>query len=365
MKILLLGGTGAMGEHLASILCKKDHDIYITTRSSRRSSLFNLSYIQGNAHDLSFLQRLLEDTSIRYDAIVDFMHYSTQEFSERYHYLLKHTDHYLFLSSARVYAESKVPLVEQSPRLLDVCRDEVYLSTDDYALAKARQEDMLVSSGMDNYTIVRPFITFSEQRLQLGVFEKEDWLNRVFEGKPIVFSKDIAEHLTTLTYGLDVSYAISAMIGNNLAKGEVFHIASNKSVKWDDIVQLYRRVLEEHFDKKIEIVYEDKCFFLDSFTSQWAVKYSRYFDYRFDNSKICSLVPDIVFEDTLEGLERCLKAFLKTPRFKTVHPYIQARMDRTSNTFYPLTVWSLKTDIVRYLFYRFAPISLIKKRLNQ
>lgn len=364
MRILLLGGTGAMGEHLVSILSNKHHEIFITTRSERKSNNPQLHYIVGNAHDLSFLSRILEPSSVRYDAVVDFMHYSTKEFSERYQYLLNHTGHYLFLSSARVYAESKEPLTEQSPRLLDVCKDEKYLSTDDYALAKARQEDFLIHSGYSNYTIIRPFITFSEQRLQLGVFEKEDWLSRVFKGKSIVFSKDIAEHLTTLTYGFDVSRAIAGLVGNERAKGEIFHIATDKSIKWEEIARLYQRVLEQHFNRKIKLIYADKCFFLDSFTSQWAVKYSRYFDYRFDNSKICSAVPEVTFEDTKEGLEHCLKEFLLSPRFRTIHPYIQARMDRVSCSFLPLSTWHSNKDKLRYLFYRFAPISLIKSKLN-
>lgn len=364
MKILLLGGTGAMGAHLASILCEKNHDIFITTRYDRKSDVPNLHYIRGNAHDFAFLQSILETSSVQYDAIVDFMHYRTKEFSDRYQYLLNHTEHYFFLSSARVYAESKTPLTEQSPRLLDVCRDNIYLSTDDYALAKARQEDFLINSGHSNYTIIRPFITFSEQRLQLGVFEKEDWLSRVFKGKPVVFSKDIAEHFTTLTYGFDVSKAIAGLIGNNRAKGEIFHIATNKSVKWIDIAQLYHRVLEKHFNKEIKFVYADKCFFLDGFNSQWAVKYSRYFDYSFDNSKICSVVPDITFEDTMDCLERCLKDFLQNPKFKTIHPYIQARMDRVSHTFLPLFIWHSTKDKLKYLFYRFAPVSLIRRKLN-
>ena len=40
---------------------------------------------------------------------------------------------------------------------------------------------------------------------QLGVLEKELWLYRALNGRTIVFSKDIAEKSTTLTYGYDVA----------------------------------------------------------------------------------------------------------------------------------------------------------------
>ena len=36
-RILLLGGTGAMGEHLTRILAEQGDDVYVTTRSCRLS----------------------------------------------------------------------------------------------------------------------------------------------------------------------------------------------------------------------------------------------------------------------------------------------------------------------------------------
>lgn len=362
MRVLILGGTGAMGEHLVSILSTCNHRVSVTTRSDRKSSNPNICYIKGNAHDLPFIRSLLSKE--HFDAIVDFMHYSTAEFTERYSYLLNNTEHYLYLSSARVYAESQEPITEDSPRLLDACKDEAYLSTDDYALAKAKQENLLLLSGKKNFTIIRPYMTFSEQRLQLGVFEKEDWLIRAIHGKPIVFSKDIAKHYTTLTYGYDVSTAIAGLVGNDKAKGETFHIATDQNIKWADVAKLYQKVLSDHFKRKVKVVYAEKCYCLDSFASQWAVKYSRYFDYKYDNSKICSILPELKFMDTREGLESCLREFLRHPQFKSINVYSQARMDRESCTFLPLSIWSSNRARLKYLIYRFAPMSIIRRRLR-
>ncbi len=55
-----------------------------------------------------------------YDAIVDCMGYSTQKFNERYRMMLDNTSQYIFLSSYRVYADSKGLITETTPRLLDV-----------------------------------------------------------------------------------------------------------------------------------------------------------------------------------------------------------------------------------------------------
>ena len=188
MKVLILGGTGAMGLHLVDFFKKTNAEVFVTSRKSRMSER-NVKYIHGNARDFNFIQDLLTNS---WDVIVDFMVYNTITFQKHIDLILNATSHYIFLSSSRVYADTKEELIsESSSRLLDVIDDENYLSTDDYALTKARQEEVLKKSKKLNWTIVRPYITYSENKFQLGVFEKEDWLYRALKGRTIVFSYEI------------------------------------------------------------------------------------------------------------------------------------------------------------------------------
>ena len=73
-----------------------------------------------------------------------------------------------------MYADS-TPITEETPRLLDVCKDADYLKTDEYALAKAREENILFCSGKKKRTIIHPYITYNTERLQLGAIEKDIW----------------------------------------------------------------------------------------------------------------------------------------------------------------------------------------------
>jgi len=167
-KILLLGGTGAMGMHLVQLLTNTEHHVVVTSRRSRQDH-DNITYVLGNAHDDIFLKSLLKQG---FEVIVDFMVYNTLEFQKRYSLLLGSCEQYVFISSSRVYANSDSPITESSPRLLDTCTDSLYLQTDEYALTKARQEDCLFNSNRNNFTIVRPYITYDKYRLQLGVWKK-------------------------------------------------------------------------------------------------------------------------------------------------------------------------------------------------
>jgi nucleoside-diphosphate-sugar epimerase len=70
-----------------------------------------------------------------------------------YNLFLENTKHYVFLSTYRVYSSDELPIKETSPRQLEASKDEYYLSLEkkEYALYKARQEDLLRNSGKNNY----------------------------------------------------------------------------------------------------------------------------------------------------------------------------------------------------------------------
>ena len=272
-----------MGVHLVNLLSSNpDCRITVTSRS-RQEGKGNVSYVQGNGHDIAFLNTLLKD---KYDVIVDFMNYHTEEFRERYRILLNACGQYVYLSSSRVYADSDSPITEEFPRLLDVTTDAEYLRTDEYALAKARQENLLRESGYKNWTIIRPYITYSEIRLQLGVLEKEAWLYRALQGRAIVFSKDIAERMTTLTYGLDVARAMAALIGREEAKGEAFHITTPESIRWSEVQKIYLDVLERETGKRPRVLLTEESLNLQYAWGKYQVKYDRLFNRTFDNGKI-------------------------------------------------------------------------------
>ena len=363
MKILILGGTGAMGTFLVKELAARGNEVFVTTRSARnktKSKECNISYIQGNAHDDGFLKTLM--IGEHWDAVVDFMVYSTDEFKRRYLFLLDNTEHYIFLSSARVYADSKEPITEESPRLLDVCRDAKYLTTDEYALAKARQEDLLRSSGYKNRTIVRQYRTYSADRLQLAVFEKENWLYPALQGRTIVFSKDIAEHYTTMTYGGDVAKGIAMLIGNNKAKAQTFHIAGPQSMKWKDILAIYLDTIEKWTGKSPNVLWIENMDKLEKFMgNHYQVHYDRFYNRMFDSGKlerVCGA--EMQYTPIEDGLGMCLSRFINDEKhFMPIAWYVIAYMDKlTDEMTITVSALSMKQKLAyytaRYLPFNFS-----------
>lgn len=356
MKILLLGGTGAMGIHLSEILSRDKKNVITVTSRSLRKSNGNVNYVNGNAHDTAFLQKLL---STRWDVIVDFMVYSTDEFNKRIDLLLNSTEQYVFLSSSRVYADSHEPITEESPRLLDTSTDTDFLNTDEYALTKARQEDMLIKSGMANWTIIRPYITYAENRLQLGVLELKDWLPRALQGRTIVFSEDIATKYTTLTYGLDVALGIASIISNPRAYGRKFHITCDKSIKWSEVLNIYLDVIEESTGSRPKVRIIPVCPNVENINRKYQVVYDRQFNRIFDSSSISEFCPVSNFTSPEKGLRKCIQSFIKN-NIKDIYKY---PLDFESNVLYDriagehtmLRYLKSNKDKIKYILFRNAP----------
>lgn len=355
-KILLLGGTGAMGSHIVKLLTNSENEVYVTSRRSRVSH-DNINYILGNAHDIQFLNTLLTRES--YDTIVDFMIYDTEEFENRSLFFLDHCKQYIFISSSRVYSNKDELITEQTPRLLDVCKDTAYLSTDEYALTKARQENILKKSGRNNWTIVRPYITFSEFRLQLGVMEKENWLYRALKGRTIVFSKDIAERYTTLTYGHDVARGVISLFGQTEALGQVFHITVNESHRWEEILGWYVDVIKKETgaEPKVYMMDQNMRFHYHN-TNLWQVTVDRLYDRKFDTSKINHFIDTSSFVSTESGLKESLKYFIGHPKFHNINWKEEAYYDKLTHEHASLSEMETLKQKIKYILYRyFIPLS--------
>lgn len=349
MKILLLGGTGAMGSHLGEILSSNKQNVVITTRANRKSSEF-IKYRQGDAKNIDFLNTLLEE---KWDVIVDFMIYNETELKERIEKLLNSTSQYMFLSSSRVYDNSAEFIKENTTRLLDTCKDKEYLATSEYALTKARQEDILKSSSKRNWTIIRPYITYSEIRLQLGTLEKENWLYRALKGRTIVFSEDIKKHFTTLTYGFDVAIAMVKLMNNFNALGEDYHITSNNSYKWEELLEVYLEVIKEETGKRPKVLFQNLTNFYTWNYGKYQIIYDRLYDRKFDNIKINEFINTSEFIDAKEGLRKCLKEFIQNPKFNSISWRMEAKKDRFTKETTPFCEINEIKNKLKYLLFRY------------
>ena len=239
-KALVLGGTGAMGVYLVPELASMGYEVRVVALDNIISDNLRISYVKADAKDNGYLKELLKE---KFDVIVDFLIYSTKEFKERHDILLQNTGHYIFLSSYRVYDGSETPITENTPRLLDVSKDKGFLATEDYSLYKARQEDVLQNSQYDNWTIVRPAITYSKFRYQLVTLEAHIGVARALKGLPVVLPKEALSVQATMSWAGDVARMMSRLLFNSSAFRECFTLATAEHRTWGEIAEYYKEII--------------------------------------------------------------------------------------------------------------------------
>ena len=366
-KILVFGGTGAMGVYLVDILSKTGlYEIDVTSRSNRESTHPYLKYIKGNARDNDFMRSLLSE---HYDVIIDFMNYNLDEFADRCNFLLSSCGQYVWFSSSRVYAYSETPITESSPRLLEVSQDKDFLATNRYALRKARQEDLITKSGFNNYTIIRPYITYSNERLQLGIYEKEQWLYRILKGRDLVINKNIIDKQTTLTYGYDVSLAISKLVDNQNAFGKVVQIASSENMTWREILKLYLDILKEKKNLTPRIYMSDHMQAIDElYEGGYNTIDDRVFNRHFDSSYLNKManLGGAFYKEMRRGLIDCLSDFLDNNRnFLKIDWQFEAYQDILTGGMASSDEFSSEEEYETYLRFRNTPINEIDGLNNE
>lgn len=280
-RVLVIGGTGVMGAYLVPELRSRGYSVDAVCIHEKMSDDAQLRYILADCSNLRTLESILE---AKYDAAIDFMTYQTWQYAERYEMLCSRTGHYMYLSSYRVYSDQEIPTVETSPRLLDVVDDMEFLQTDDYSLAKARQENILRSSKYSNWTILRPSIIYSNQRLQLTTLEIPQFLRRAREGKPVYVAREALDDETTMTWAGDAARMIAGLLFNPAAFRETYSIATAEHHKWREVADIYKKYINLEC---IPVSTEDYLgFFGNTLTAKFQLKYDRCRQRILDNSKI-------------------------------------------------------------------------------
>lgn len=285
-KVLVLGATGAMGRYLVPELAELG---YAVTGVSLDDATFcheNVKYIQGNAFDMAFLEAILAEG---FDGIVNFMDYGKYPFADYYRLFLENTKHYIFLSTCRVYDDKEVPIKETSPRLLDSSKDEELKASNDYCIHKARDENLLLASPYDNWTVVRPATTFSTMRLQLVTLEFKHSVGRALQGKKVVLPIQAKDKPATLSWGGDVAKMIARILFKEEARREFYNVCSAEYRTWGEIAGYYHDLVG------LEAVWVDKEDYLAILdpeiknATRWQLEYARLFHRITDNSKVLKL----------------------------------------------------------------------------
>ena len=292
--VLLIAGGGTLGTYTAEELLRQGHRVDIICLEDMVSDNEDLNFYKADA-TLEYLEGFLQKK--HYDGIVNFIHYPVAEEYVPYHQLLsRNTEHLIFLSSYRVYADLQHPITEEAPMLLDVIDDPEFLAKEDYALSKAKCERFLrCNPYRKNWTIVRPVISFSQRRFDINMVSGRDVVDAAQKKQTIVLPLE-ARHLTA---GLDWSGNSGKLIANLLFKkecmGEAYTISTAQNLSWEEVAEIYTDLLG------VEFIWKKAEFPANS----WMWFYDRAYDREIDNTKVLKAtgLTKEDFKSIKEGIE--------------------------------------------------------------
>lgn len=227
-------------------------------------------------------------------------------------------------------------------------------------------EKIVRESGEKKWSIIRPHVTFNDNRLPMDIWEYEMWLYRAIQGHKILFTEELASKRTTFTYGMEVAKQVAAVVYNGRKSyGEAYNVASKDLYTWGEIVEKICKLYKEVTGEIIKIEYlksNDSRSHLERFLPNKVdrLMYDRLLDRIIDTSKVRALS---TYHDTekydLDFLIReCIdKKYNTIDKTQIVYPDTLsiAYMDRVLKEKTSLSCFASKKSKVAYMLFRYSP----------
>ena len=238
-KVLVTGGAGFMGSHVADVLIALDHQVVVLDDLSG-GALANVPeraiFVEGSITDEKLVKALFAQH--RFEYVYHLAAYAAEglsHFIKKFNYennligsvnlINASVNHgvkcFVFTSSIAVYGKNQLPMTEEL----------VPMPEDSYGIAKlAVEQELKVSQEMFglNYVIFRPHNVYGERqnigdryRNVVGIF-----MNQIMQGQPMTIFGD-GEQSRAFTYVQDVAPVIAQAPFTPQAFNQVFNVGAD------------------------------------------------------------------------------------------------------------------------------------------
>lgn len=281
--VLLIAGGGTLGTYVSDELLRLGASVEVICPEEKVSYNERLVFHQSLA-----TEEVLKDlfSKKHYDGIVNFIHYEELDYYKQIHPLLiSNTDHLIFLSSYRVYANEQHPITESAPRLYDIVKDSEFLEKEKYAIPKAKCEDYLREERKgERFTIVRPVVSFSDKRLDLLLYSHNDILKYAERNEEMLMPSLVKDYKAGIDWAGNSGKLIANLLFKEDAFGEAFTVYSGHGMTWGEVADAYVRLT----GVKIRWCEENEFFVNNEKTTSdpFIWKYDRQWNRDIDASKI-------------------------------------------------------------------------------
>lgn len=269
--MLVTGGAGFIGSHVAEVLVNEGHDVVVMDDLSggfKENLPKKATFVEGSVSDHKFVKSVFD--RYRFDYVYHLAAYAAEGLSffiKRFNYennligsinLINASVNsgvkcFVFTSSIAVYGSTKPPFTEEM----------IPHPEDPYGISKYAVElDLRVSKMMWdlNYIIFRPHNVYGERqnigdkyRNVIGIF-----MNQIMTGKKLTIFGD-GEQTRAFSYISDVAPVIANSVFEPNAYNQVFNIGARKEYSVNSLAKIVLKTMNstselEHLPARKEVV---------------------------------------------------------------------------------------------------------------
>lgn len=324
MKVLLIGGSGILSSEVCYQALNKGHEVYIINRGMRKymiDSKAKLIIADVRKDDLESIQKAIK--GLYFDVVADFLSLEVKHLQKHLEIVKKQCRQYILISSATVYAKkSESEIITEKTALGNKNWSYAYNKylCEEYLRQKA------ANLGLE-FTIVRPYVTYGKTRIPYALIPDGSYwtlANRIKLGKPVVIW-DSGKNICTLTNTKDFAVGFVGLFLNRKAYGEDFHITSDYTYTWMDVLKIIGENLNCQplvIDMKTQEIMDFLHEYKGVLTGDKAT------NMRFDNAKIKSVVPEFnAAIDFPNGIKETIEYFENQPAIRGIDYSWEGRMD--------------------------------------
>ncbi|MFP4100026.1 NAD-dependent epimerase/dehydratase family protein [Coleofasciculus sp.] len=218
MRILIMGGTRFIGVYLTKILVEQGHDVVLFNRGNKPAPVEGLQQIHGDRKDATQLKEKLSGQA--FDAIFDNNGRELSDTQPLVEIFKDKVQHFVYMSSAGVYLQSdQMPHLEGDP-----------VDPKSRHKGKHETEAYLDAQGIP-FTAIRPTYIYGPQNYN----DLEAWFfDRIVRDRPILIPSS-GLYITQLGHCKDLARAMSLVLGNQQAIGQVYNVSGDRYVTFDGL----------------------------------------------------------------------------------------------------------------------------------
>ncbi|CAA9588031.1 Ribosome-associated endonuclease, involved in final steps of 23S rRNA maturation [uncultured Synechococcales cyanobacterium] len=220
MRVLVMGGTRFIGVYLTRLLVEQGHQVVLFNRGNKPAPVEGVEQIHGDRTDATALKERLG--SENFDAIFDNNGRERSDTQPLAEIFQERVQHFVYMSSAGVYLKSdQLPHMEGD-------------RTDPKSRHKGKQETeaYLAEQGLP-FTAIRPTYIYGPQNYN----ELEAWFfDRIIRDRPIPIPGH-GLHITQLGHVQDLAQAMTAVLGNPQAVGQIYNVSGDRYITFDGLAR--------------------------------------------------------------------------------------------------------------------------------